>query len=310
MRSQIDAMETEGYQTEVAILTNNSSPKGILRNIRIWKSNIRQLSPCIVHAQYGSVTSLTAAWCKGSNPLVISFCGDDILGTKQTGWTWTIRSRLMVWISHISAFYADALIAKSSNIYNTLWPAEQKKCTIIPNGVDLNTFAHIDYATARKQCRWRADDFVVLFNPSSGNNAYVKNKPLADAVFNLLKQQVPKAQICFIENKTYTEINCMMHGADALLVTSLQEGSPNIVKEAMACNLPVVSVNCGDVAERLKEVQPSVVTTSYDARELANNLVKISQLRMRSNGRNKLIMQSLTIENTNNKLIKIYKILF
>jgi len=306
MRSQIDAMEKEGYQTEVVILTNNSSPKGILRNIRTWKSKIRQLGPCIVHAQYGSVTSLTAAWCKGNNPLVISFCGDDILGTKQTGWAWAIRSRLMVWISHISAFCADALIAKSSNIYNMLWTAEQKKCTIIPNGVDLNTFTHIDYVTARKQCGWGTDDFVVLFNPSSGNNAYVKNKPLADAAFNLLKQQVPQAQMCLIENNTYTEINGMMHGADVLLVTSLHEGSPNIVKEALACNLPVVTVNCGDVAERLSNVYPSAVTTEYNAAELAKHMAEISLLKKRCNGRSTLLEQGIDNISVKTKIKHIY----
>lgn len=306
MRSQIDAMQQEGYQTDVAVLTNNSSPKAVIQNIREWKNKIKTMGNCIVHAQYGSVTALTAALSKGRNPLVISFCGDDILGTKQTGWRWAIRSKLMVCISHLSALYADALIAKSRNIYNKLWPVAQKKCTIIPNGVNVHTFSPMDYATARKKFGWNEKDFVVLFNPSSGNNTYVKNKPLADAAFTLLKEQVPQAHLSLIENKTYSEINCMMHGADALLVTSLHEGSPNIVKEAMACNLPVVTVNCGDVKERLHGVKNCYVTTTYSATELATALVHIYHQGERSDGREQLLVQQIDHVAVIQKIKNIY----
>jgi hypothetical protein len=140
MRSQIEAMEKEYHKVEVAILLNNSSPKAVMQNIREWKKKIKAMGNCIVHAQYGSVTALTAALSKGNNPLVISFCGDDMLGTKQTGWKWAIRSRLMVAISHLSTLWADHLIAKSKNIYDRMFSFQQKMCDIIPNGVNLDTF--------------------------------------------------------------------------------------------------------------------------------------------------------------------------
>ena len=45
-----------------------------------------------------------------------------------------------------------------------------------------------------------------------------------------------------------------MNACDLLLLTSVHEGSPMVVKEALACNLPVVAVPAGDVATRLQDV--------------------------------------------------------
>ena len=306
MRSQIEAMEKEYHKVEVAILLNNSSPKAVLQNIREWKKKIKAMGNCIVHAQYGSVTALTAALSKGNNPLVISFCGDDMLGTKQTGWKWAIRSRLMVAISHLSTLWANHLIAKSKNIYDRMFSFQQKMCDIIPNGVNLNTFTHVEQNEARTELNWPSNDFIVLFNPSSGNNAYVKNKPLADEAITLLQQQLPQTKLMLIENKTYSEINLMMHAADALLVTSLHEGSPNIVKEAMACNLPVVTVNCGDVTERLNGVSNSYVITHYSATELATALLQIHHKGQRSDGREQLLAQQIDNVAVIQKIKNIY----
>src|SRR4029079_13851520 len=72
--------------------------------------------------------------------------------------------------------------------------------------------------------------------------------------------------------------------ADALLCASLSEGSPNVVKEALACNLPVVSTPVGDVPERLKGVYPSAVV-ARDAHSIGEALVQILLERRRSNGR-------------------------
>lgn len=306
MRSQIEAMEKEHKKVIVAILLNNSSPKAVMQNIREWKKKIKTLGKCIVHAQYGSVTALTAALSKGKNPLVISFCGDDMLGTKQTGWKWAIRSRLMVGISHLSTLWANHLIAKSKNIYNRMFSFQQSMCDIIPNGVDLDTFTPVDQNEARKQLNWSSNDFIVLFNPSSGNNAYVKNKPLADEAISLLQQEVPQTKLMLIENKTYKEINLMMHAADALLVTSLHEGSPNIVKEAMACNLPVVTVNCGDVAERLNGVNNSFVSKEYSAPNLTSALLQVHHTGQRSNGREQLLAQQIDNNAVIQKIKNIY----
>ena len=88
-------------------------------------------------------------------------------------------------------------------------------------------------------------------------------------------------------------------------MTSLQEGSPNIVREAMACNLPVVAVPCGDVAERLEGVTPGGVYP-YDTVELAKDIMAVMTANWRSNGREQLESQGLTTASVTRKLISLY----
>jgi glycosyltransferase involved in cell wall biosynthesis len=76
----------------------------------------------------------------------------------------------------------------------------------------------------------------------------------------------------------------LMNAADCLLLTSDYEGSPTVVKEALACNLPIVSVDAGDVAERLKGVEHSRIV-SRDPGAIGRAVAEVLASRTRSNGR-------------------------
>src|SRR5262249_41791700 len=115
----------------------------------------------------------------------------------------------------------------------------------------------------------------------------------------------PHITLKVMSRNTRDEVRLMLNAADCLLVTSVHEGSPNVVKEAMACNLPVVSVKCGDVAERLRAVRPSAIC-DYDARKLAEALFQIVSTRARSNGRDELKSQGLTASVVAERLTQLY----
>jgi len=94
-----------------------------------------------------------------------------------------------------------------------------------------------------------------------------------------------------------------MNAADALLLTSYSEGSPNAVKEAMACNLPVVSTNVGDVQELLGDVNQSRVCTSKN--DLINTLHRILRQGHRSNGRQHI--RHLSLDDMGDQIISVYE---
>jgi glycosyltransferase involved in cell wall biosynthesis len=102
------------------------------------------------------------------------------------------------------------------------------------------------------------------------------------------------------------QVRLLLNAADCLLVTSLHEGSPNIVKEAMACNLPVVCVPCGDVAERLEKTYPGGILP-YDAAALAGAIYEVLKTGRRSNGREQIVLQGLTLSKIAERLVQIYR---
>src|SRR4029077_13107866 len=106
-------------------------------------------------------------------------------------------------------------------------------------------------------------------------------------------QTHPLASLQTLSSIPQADVALKMSAADCLLVTSIHEGSPNIVKEAMACNLPVVTVRCGDVEERLAGVQPGSVAP-YDPARLASSIRQVLERGGRSNGRDELVRQGLT----------------
>jgi glycosyltransferase involved in cell wall biosynthesis len=204
-----------------------------------------------------------------------------------------------------AAYRATVIIVKSRNLLEALPGSLKRKALVLPNGVDLSWFKPLDKFESRVKLGWPRDARVVLFNASDQGNQHVKNVPLARAAVDLLLQTVPAAVLQQMSGASPEEVRWMLNAADCLLVTSLHEGSPNIVKEAMACNLPVVSVPCGDVPERLSGTWPGRICP-YDAHILAGAIEEVFKSGSRSNGREQLVVQGLSTTTVAMRLTRIY----
>jgi glycosyltransferase involved in cell wall biosynthesis len=116
-----------------------------------------------------------------------------------------------------------------------------------------------------------------------------------------------------IELKGYgrDQVNALMYSCNALLMTSKTEGSPQVVKEAMACGCPIVSVDVGDVKERTENVAGCYIVPIDDRLmmidELAEALKKAIAFEGKTNGREKIIEYGLTNELVAKRIIAIYE---
>jgi glycosyltransferase involved in cell wall biosynthesis len=203
----------------------------------------------VVHAHYGY--SAVVARLELRAPLVISYCGDDLLGTPEAGRPWQMSrgSRALAWSFAQVSRVAAATITKSREMERCLPRRAQARNHVIPNGVDLDMFAPIDQAQARRQLGWSEAETVVLFagNPSVER----KNHPLAEEACRLAAEQRPGLRLRVASGIPPEQMPVWMSAADALIHPAWSEGSPNVVKEAMACELPVVATPVGDIEERL-----------------------------------------------------------
>jgi GNAT superfamily N-acetyltransferase len=204
-------------------------------------------------------------------------------------------------LSNIAAIRARALICKSEQLRQVLWLCRQR-AVVMPSGVDLELFCPGPQEIARKQLGWGLDHPVVIFN--ARNDPSNKELDLANMAMQMVGSRIPQAELHLIENVEHSRMPLYYRAADALLCVSRSEGSPNDVKEALACNLPVVSIAVGDVRDRLKGVRPSAVVAS-DAKALGEALVQILLERKRSNGREHVA--HLGLDHIAKRVLQVYQ---
>ncbi len=157
-----------------------------------------------------------------------------------------------------------------------------KTCHIIPSGIDFDLFRCVPGDDARRQLGLPADERLVLFvgNPEQARKRY----RLARESVDILNQRFP-ARLVVAWGVPHTHVPIYMAACDALVFTSMQEGSPNVVKEALACNLPVVSVAVGDVEQRIGGVEGCELCTDDSPEAIASALERVLRRRKRVKGR-------------------------
>lgn len=297
--SQIRSLAERGVQIEEHAFDTREAAGNPIKALQGIAARIRATRASLVHAHYGTLTAFMAR-CATSVPLVISFCGSDLLGDRVGGAArWKATAGIL--LSQLAALGAQQVIVKSRELQSALWIASRAKSTIIPNGVDLDRFRPTERSEARKRLGWSQDERIVLFNDGGGNPA--KRKGLALQVYAEVRNRVKGSALRIMGNVAPADVPLWLSASDVLLVTSLYEGSPNVVKEALACNLPIVSVTCGDVAERLERVRNSRVVPD-DPNRLSSAVVEILDRRERSDGRSRI--EELSLDRVANRVLQVY----
>lgn len=212
--------------------------------LRIWINTLRETSSDydLVHANYGLVGPIALAQPK--RPVVMTLWGTDVM---SDGWVPSV--------SKAAASRCDAVVAPSTRLAESL-PCESH---VIQFDVDMDLFRPIPQAAARRRLGWD-DDATIVFFPY-GNRA-VKNQPLARRV---VEQLSIEAELKRVWGVPHEMMPLYYNASDALLVTSDREAGPMTVKEAAACNVPVVSTDVGFVSELLSEIEHSHVAESESA---------------------------------------------
>jgi glycosyltransferase involved in cell wall biosynthesis len=297
-KRQAESLRNAGIPLDVFYLKTYRSMPLLLSEIARLRRVVKETEPDIVHAQFGTMTGAAGALA-AKGRFVVSFRGSDLNPATDVG---PLRMHLGHLFSRMAALRASRIICVSRQLRERLWWA-RGRVDIIPSPVNLDLFRPIPRAKVRAALGWRARERVVLFNATkdpigkgiriAGEAVRIAERSMGPIRLELLHGAVPPDEMPLYYN-----------GADCLLVASAWEGSPNVVKEAMACNLPVVSSRVGDVEERLKDVFPSGVT-ERDPLKLGDVLVRVLTTGLRSNGRERVA--HLSLDRTTKRLIAVYE---
>jgi len=249
---QVDAVRQAGCKTELFCVTGHGL-LGYLKNLKPLRAAIHRINPDIVHAHYGLCGLLCTLQHKV--PVVVTYHGSDI------------NNRHILPLSRLAMRRASYNIFVSKKLQKKSLDVLKSRCldvfsSVIPCGVDTTIFHPMNREEACHIVGLEPEKHYILFAGAFDNE--VKNPQLAKVAFDLFRahlddiiksqselKRTEKNAVHLLELKGYSreEVAALMNTVDCLLMTSHSEGSPQVVKEAIACGCTVVSVDVGDVRD-------------------------------------------------------------
>lgn len=298
-RRQAESLIANGVEVELFHLRSRTSLRTLVSEARRFRSIFSYIRPNIVHAHFGTMTALFTVIMTRGIPVVITYRGSDLNAVPSSSGP---RATIGRFLSQIAALGAARIVCVSSHLRKRLWWRQDRAC-VLPSGVDTDVFERMPRAEARKCLGWDENVPVLLFN--AGHDARNKRLDLAKAAFALVHRDLPKARMeVLCGDKPPGMMPAILNASDCLLITSDAEGSPTIVQEAMATNLPIVSVDVGDVAARLQGVEQCSIV-SRDPAALARAIVHTLRSGLRSNGRHRA--REFTATHIAEELLRLYR---
>jgi len=256
---------------------------GYLKNILPLRDYIKSNNFNIIHAHY--FFSAVVATFAGVKPLVVSLMGTDLHMNNLFNIIIKILCRYKWYITIVKS----ELMKKNINY---------SKVFVLPNGVDLKRFIPMNKVFCQDMLGWDKGKKHILFPAYSYRPE--KNFQLSKEAIRLLDQN--KYELHYLQNTPNKFMPELFNASDVILLTSFFEGSPNVIKEALACNRPIVSTDVGDVQERVKGIKGCFIT-GYNALEISEKILKAIKF-TKINGRDNV--QHLDSQIISKKLISMY----
>lgn len=287
VQSQFDSLKKEGMEMILFPVVGHGW-RGYLRNFRRLRKLILKEKPDVVHAHYSTCGYLAALAAMGQKTKKVV----SILGSFPT------ESRKLKCVRFCIDHVWHATIVKSERTRAQL----DRNLPVIPNGVDLDLFPLIPQEEARRKVDFAGGQKYVIFvsDPSRPEKQF----GLAQAAVERLDDKA--VHLVPVFNKPHKEVVDYMCAADVLIMTSSNEGSPNVIKEAMACNCPIVVTDVGDVRWVTDGVDGTYVSRSSTPEDLGCLLMKALAFGGRTCGRDRIQELGLTSDRVAHRIMNIY----
>jgi glycosyltransferase involved in cell wall biosynthesis len=282
---QVESLRRLGVDVDVFFMNGRANKLNYLGAYpRLW-NQLRKNKYDVIHAHY--IFSGLVARAQWQAPVVLTHHGPEVF---------------MTWERHVcrlATSWFHKVIMVSQEMVDRLGYTD---ATVIPCGVNLDRFSPMDQAEARRQTGLPLDKKLVLwagehFRPE-------KRYEIVEEAMQRLTAEDPNVELVLLSGRPHADVPVYMNAADVLLLTSDAEGSPMVVKEAMACNVPVVSTAVGDVAEVIGGTEGCHIT-SQDPAEVVEKLKLALAFGKRTNGRE--AVKRMELDEISRRIIAVYE---
>lgn len=284
---QGEALRKQGLDVDYFLIEGDGF-LSYFKNVAPLKRKIRECRPDIIHAHYG-LSGLTAV-LQREVPVVTTFHNGETLGFKQN------------FISSIASLFNKHTIYVAQHVYDKSLFKRKTNYTIMPCGVTLEDLPQLDFYKTREKLGFRPDTKYILFGGAFSNLR--KNYPLLKRALSLINDiNIETIEMKGLNRAQTTELMC---ACDLFALPTKSEGSPQALKEAMACGCPIVATDVADIKYLLGDVDGHFICT-FEPEDVADKVRKALAFNGRTKGRERIVELGLTNEQIAGKLIKLYE---
>jgi glycosyltransferase involved in cell wall biosynthesis len=264
LKLQVESIRAKGVDVDVLFVNGPKSKLNYAVGVLRFHRQIRSKRYDLIHAHYHF--SAYIARTQFRLPIILTHWGPELV----YGWEKPL--------CHLITPLVDGVIVVSPEGKTILGDS---RIRVIEGGIDLELFQPSDQLLARQTLGLPVDRKLVLWAAAINSRKRLDRAQQAVAILN---RTMPDAQLVIATKLPPERIPLYMNACDTLVLTSEAEGSPQVVKEAMACNLPVVSVDVGDVRDVIGGTDGCYIARK-DPADIAQKLEAALLRNQRTNGR-------------------------
>lgn len=303
VREQVESLKNMGIEIDVLFINGENSKFNYIKSFKTFFDTISRKHYDIIHCHH-TYCAFIAILQKGS-PIVLTFhegelfSGVDVIQRIKEYGLWKILV--------FSTIFKNFVLRKVNYVISVTRDLEkfvpQKKLSVIPPGLNLKLFKPIPKNIARKNLQLPLNKKIILFPADFRKNG--KRFDLAQDAVNILKKMEQDIILLTLGNIKYEDVPYYMNAADIVLFTSDYEASPMVIKEAMACNVPIVSTDVGDTKWVIGNTKGCLIC-QRNPEDIASKIKMVLSYGKRTNGRKRVEKLSIGFREIAQKIINIY----